>query len=366
MEATKPRDGPRLLGIVVAANPVYAVSTKAHTPKSPLRRLEHRFFWADADRWSPLRGLCRAAAIVCALLLGSAGLRAASPGDGRIPIVLDTDIGTDIDDAFALALIMKSPELDLLGVTTVAGDTRARARLAAKLLWAAGGRWRDVPVFAGEPGPAQPIEQAKWAEGFSGPSLHLDGAVPYLRSVIHGRPGAVTIVAIGELTNIAALLRSDPSIKGDIRQIALMGGSVARGYDPGSPPQPEWNIRSNIPAAREVFDSGIPLIVAPLDVTMMLKLDPAGRQRVFGQATSVADALAVLYRLWGKDTPTLFDPMAVAMLVDPGICRSEHCALSVDARGMTVVVPGRPANAVVGLEVDPAAFFAFYLGRVAP
>jgi purine nucleosidase len=299
-------------------------------------------------------------------MLGSAGLHAAPPGSGRIPIVLDTDIGTDIDDAFAMALIMKSPELDLLGVTTVAGDTRARARLAAKLLWVAGGSWRDKPVFAGDPGPAQPIEQAKWAEGFSSPSLHLDGAVPYLRSVIHGRPGEITIVAIGELTNIAALLRGDPSIKGEIRQIALMGGSVARGYDPGSPPQPEWNIRSNIPAAKEVFDSGIPLIVAPLDVTMMLKLDPAGRQRVFGQSTPVTEGLAALYHLWGRETPTLFDPMAVAMLVDPAICRSERCALTVDQTGMTVVMPGRPANAVVGLEVDPAAFFAFYLGRVAP
>jgi inosine-uridine nucleoside N-ribohydrolase len=305
-------------------------------------------------------------ALACALLLGTPALDAATSSEGRIPIVLDTDVGTDIDDAFAIALIIKSPELDLLGVTTVSGDTRARARLAAKLLWAAGGRWRDVPVFAGDPGRAQPIEQAKWAEGFSSPSLHLDGAVSFLRSLIHRRPGEITIVAIGELTNVASLLRSDPSIKGDVRQIALMGGSIARGYDPGSPPQPEWNIRSNIPAAREVFDSGIPLIVAPLDVTMMLKLDAVGRQRVFGQSTPVSDALGALYRLWGRETPTLFDPMAVAMLIDPEVCRSERCALSVDQRGMTVVVPGHAANAVAGLEVDPAAFFAFYLGRVAP
>jgi inosine-uridine nucleoside N-ribohydrolase len=333
------------LGIVLAAKWVYAFGTKTLIPESL-----DRFFLA----------------LVCALFLGVRALNATAPSDGRIPIVLDTDVGTDIDDAFAIALIVKSPELELLGVTTVAGDTRARARLAAKLLWTAGGKWRDVPVFAGDPGPAQQIDQAKWAEGFTSPSLHLDGAVPFLRSLIHSRPGEITIVGIGELTNVAALLRSDPSIKGDIRQIALMGGSVARGYDPGSAPQPEWNISSNIPAAKAVFDSGIPLIVAPLDVTMMLKLDATGRQRVFGQSTPMSGALEALYRLWGKETPTLFDPMAVAMLVNRGICRSEHCALAVDPRGMTVVVPGRAANAVAGLEADPAAFFAFYLGRVAP
>jgi purine nucleosidase len=315
---------------------------------------------------SHLPGLRSTLLVAAALVLGSAGAFAAAPGGGRIPIILDTDIGTDIDDAFALALIMKCPELDLLGVTTVAGDTQARARLAAKLLWMAGGHWREVPIFAGDPGPAQPIEQTRWAEIFSSPSLHLSGAVPFLQSVIRHRPGEVTIVALGELTNIAALLRSDPSLKGDIVQIAMMGGSVARGYDPGSPPQPEWNIRCNIPAAQEVFDSGIPLVVAPLDVTAMLKLDPAGRERVFTQSKPLGDALAALYRLWGKPTPTLFDPMAVAMLVHPGICRTQRCALVVDKTGQTVVVHDRPVNAIVGLDVDPAAFFAFYMGRVAP
>ena len=85
----------------------------------------------------------------------------------KIPIILDTDIGTDIDDAFALALIINSPELELLGVTTVSGDTPARARLAAKMLWEAGGKWRQVPVAAGEPGSPQPIDQARWAQGFT-------------------------------------------------------------------------------------------------------------------------------------------------------------------------------------------------------
>ena len=78
----------------------------------------------------------------------------------KIPVILDTDIGSDIDDAFALALIINSPEFELLGVTTVSGDTAARARIAAKMLWEAGGKWRQVPVVAGVPGPKQEINQA--------------------------------------------------------------------------------------------------------------------------------------------------------------------------------------------------------------
>jgi purine nucleosidase len=283
----------------------------------------------------------------------------------KIPVILDTDIGTDIDDAFALALILSSPELELLGVTTVSGDTQARARLAAKLLWEAGGAWRNVPVYAGEPGTPQPIDQARWATPFTSPALHSSGAVDFLRREINRRPGAITIIAIGELTNLAAL-QSDASTVSKIKRIALMGGSIERGYAPNSKPEPEWNIKSNPRAAQIVFSSGVPILMAPLDVTAMLQLDAAGRRRVFTQLTPVTDALTILYHLWGKETPTLFDPMAVAMLIDPGLCQTEERTIAVDAQGFTRVVEGKPANVTVGMHTDPGKFFEFYLHRVAP
>ena len=231
----------------------------------------------------------------------------------KIPIILDTDIGTDIDDAFALALIINSPEFELLGVTTVSGDTAARARLAAKFLWEAGGKWREVPVVAGMPGAAQPIEQTRWANGFVSPQILKESAVDFMRSKFHRYPGEVTLIAIGELTNVAALIKADPLAAKKIKRIALMGGSIARGYEPGSKPDAEWNIKSNPAAAQVVFSSGIPIIMAPLDVTAMLQLDAAGRSRIFNQNTPVANALAAVYQLWNHETPTLFDPMAVAL-----------------------------------------------------
>ena len=284
----------------------------------------------------------------------------------KTPVILDTDIGTDVDDAFALALVINSPELELLGVTTVAGDTQARARLAAKLLWEAGGTWRKVPVYAGEPGKPQPIDQTRWANGFTSSALHRSGAVDFMKSEINRRPGRVTIIAIGELTNVAALLKSDPSMAKQIKLIALMGGSIARGYAPDSKPEAEWNIKSNPEAAQTVFSSGVPLLVAPLDVTAMLQLDAAGRRRVFTHLTPLTNALTTLYHLWGNETPTLCDPMAVAMLIDPSLGETQQLAIEVDAQGFTRVVEGKPANATVGMRTDPKRFFEFYLSRVAP
>ena len=145
-----------------------------------------------------------------------------------------------------------------------------------------------------------------------------------------------------------------------------MGGSVARGYAPDSRPDPEWNIKSNPQAAQIVFAASVPILMAPLDVTAMLQLDAAGRRRVFTQLTPMTNALTILYYLWGKETPTLFDPMAIAMLIDPGLCQTEKRAIAVDAQGFTRVVEGQPRNVTVGMHTDPGKFFQFYLNRVAP
>ena len=305
----------------------------------------------------------RRAIILTSIILLFVSLSSAAPTE-TIPIILDTDIGTDIDDAFALALILQSPELDLLAVTTVAGDTQARARLAAKMLHEAGRS--NVPVAAGEPGPPQPIDQTRWADGFTGPPLVKEKAVDLMRREIGRRPGKITLVAIGELTNVAALLKSDPAIGKKIKRIALMGGAVNHGY--GQDPQPlaEWNIKSNPAAAQVVFASGVPILMAPLDVTAMLQLDAAARHRIFTRLTPLTNALTLLYHLWNQETPTLFDPMAVALLIDPSLCELKELAIEVDVKGMTRAVQGKPANAKVGMQTDPAKFFQLYLRRVAP
>jgi purine nucleosidase len=297
-----------------------------------------------------------------ALLLAAVGLSAREVAR-PIPIVLDTDIGSDIDDAFALALIVASPELDLRAVTTVSGDTHARARLAAKMLWVAGRR--QVPVAAGEPGAKLPIEQTLWADGFTGPSLLSQTAVDLLKAQIDRAPGGITVVAIGPLTNVAALLTQHPEEAKRIKRIALMGGSVAHGYGPGSGPTPEYNIAADPSAARKVFTSGIPILMAPLDVTARLQLDKAHLRRLFALHKPMADTLHAVYALWNHPTPTLFDPMAVALLFNPTLCQTKPLAIDIDAKGMTLSVKGEPANATVAVEGDPVRFIDFYMSRVA-
>src|SRR5579863_4754534 len=186
------------------------------------------------------------------LLLGAT---VASPAPApKIPILLDTDIGTDIDDAFAVALILRSPELDLLGVTTVSGDTQARARLVAKMLWEAG--LRKIPVAAGEQGKPSKDPQTRWASEFSSPQLLKESAADFLKKQFDRRPGEITLVAIGPLTNVAALIRKDPGVARKIKRIVLMGGAIAHGYGDNPKPVPEYNIYADAPAAQVVFAAG--------------------------------------------------------------------------------------------------------------
>jgi purine nucleosidase len=295
----------------------------------------------------------------------SAQLREKQPSTHFLtPILMDTDIGTDIDDAFALALAMRSPELELLAVTTVSGDTAARARLAAKMLWESG--FQFVPVAAGPPGKPLPKEQTRWADGFASPQIQSGSAVDLLKSQIQQRPGKITLVAIGPLTNVATLVAQDAATARKLKRIVLMGGSIAHGYGRSLTPAAEYNIAADPKAAQTVFASGIPILMVPLDVTAMLDLGSEDRHRVFTHLTSLTNGLTILYHLWNGETPVLFDPMAVATIINPSLCETTQLAIEVDDRGFTRVGSGRSPNATVALRTNPQKFFDLYLSRVAP
>jgi inosine-uridine nucleoside N-ribohydrolase len=308
--------------------------------------------------------------ILISLLLFATGAAAQQAAERPAPVIFDTDIGTDIDDAYALAALIHRPELEVLGVTTVSSDAVQRARLAAKLLAIAGGRWSKVPVYAGISTPIQYMKQVEWAQGFESSSLHTSGGVEFMRREINARPGEVTLIAVGELTNIAAVLESEPGIGRKIRAIALMGGSVYRGYAPGSKPEPEWNIRSNATAARVVFTAGVPLLVAPLDSTADLKLTPEMRVAIFTHGTPLNDALGSLDQIWRYtnhwkgDLPTLFDVLAVELVNprEPYALESLHIELT--AEGLTRPVPGAKPNAQVAVTLDVAEFMAAFVERL--
>lgn len=281
-------------------------------------------------------------------------------------VIIDTDIGDDIDDAFALALALRSPELEILGVTTGFGDTETRARIADRLLGEVGRA--DIPVAAGLPlGNKNPISQRRYGEGGHFAKASHPAAVDFLLDEIRRYPGQITLIAIGPLMNIGGAIDKDAATFRKLKRVVLMGGSIKRGYgdiySPPRPPDAEWNIVNDITSAQKLFASGVPIAMMPLDSTQ-LKLDEVKRAFLFSQGTPVTDALTLLYHQWGQQTPTLFDPMTVAYVLKPELCPVQPMHIRVDDKGYTRAEPGTP-NAEVCLESDPEKFFQFYLARVA-
>lgn len=284
----------------------------------------------------------------------------------REKIIIDTDIGDDVDDAFALALAVKSPEFQILGVTTTFGDTELRARITDRLLGEVGRA--DIPVMAGKPSERKnPPSQARYPEvGHFAKSSHGDAA-DFLLDQIRKHPGDITLIAIGPLMNVGAAIDKDAATFRKLKRVVIMGGSVRKGYgdygyNESVPPMPEWNILNDVASAQKLFASGVPLFVMPLDSTQ-LKLDEVKRAFLFTRGTAVTDQLAILYHLWAQDTPTLFDPMAVAFALKPELCPVTALHIRVDEKGFTREEPGT-ANAQVCLQSNPEEFFQFYLKRV--
>jgi purine nucleosidase len=319
---------------------------------------------------SPRRKFLKHTAAVGAALLSSISLTAEEPEVKKktIPILLDTDIGTDVDDAFALALILASPELEPCGITTVGSEPRTRALIVCRFLTAVGRN--NIPVAAGAaPQPAEEIEkQGRYANSGDDRRPRMaqpvkETAVEFLYQRLKERHGELTLLAIGPLTNIARMLREHPDCKPWIRRIVLMAGSVRVGYKGKAPPETEWNIRCDIPAAQAVFASGIPLVVAPLDATTMLKLEETLRQRLFRAATPMTEQVRMLYELWGERTPTLYDPVAVALCFEERFCTMEELRLEVNAKGQTSIAKGT-ANARVATAIQREDFLKWYVDRL--
>jgi len=224
-------------------------------------------------------------------------------------------------------------------------------------------------VVAGISGIAQPQEQCEWAAGFTAANLRAEGGVDFLRAQINLRPGEITVVALAELTDIAALLASEPGLAAKIRRIVLMGGALRRGYAEGSASEPEWNIRCNVAAARAVFASGVPITMVPLDATITLKLDGAKRLPITQAGRPETDALAALTAIWTQTNPwhwpdpILYDALPIALLCDPALVRTEPLCIEITDAGLTRAVPGPPnADVVPASEAD--VFFRFYLARM--
>jgi inosine-uridine nucleoside N-ribohydrolase len=279
--------------------------------------------------------------------------RPAAAKSPRIPVILVTDIGDDIDDTWALALLLRSPELDLKLVVTDYGDTVFRARLTAKLLEAA--KRTDVPVGVGVRQWAKDGAQADWLGNYAlgrYPGRVYEDGVQALIDTVMRAPAPMTLIAIGPPPTLHAALEREPRIAAKLRLVGMYG-SLREGYAPQSKPEPEWNVKAEPKAARA-------LLQAPWRDTLLTPLDTCGRVTLdgarFARLRASRDPLVQLvlenYRLWcpraewcAKDnqsdtrSSTLFDTVAVYLAFAHDLVTVERLGVRVSDDGMTVPDP---------------------------
>ena len=308
------------------------------------------------------------AMIAVAMLLGTA----AQAQPAREKIIIDTDIGDDIDDAFAVALALSSPQLQVLGFSADFGDTVTRAKMLDRMLGEMG--HSDIPVAMGTPVDVNrnAFTQRRYAEGGVFARASHPASVDFVLDQARKYPGQVTLVAIGPLANVGAMIDRDPAAFRLLKRVVIMGGSIRTLTDPygvAAPiaPHPEWNIKNDIPGAQKLFASGVPLSVMPLDSTANLKLHEVARTALFAHGSMTTNILAGLYYEWSAytraATPILYDPMTLASMLEPSLCPTTPMHISVDDAGNTKETPGAP-NANVCLHSDDEAFLQFYVKRV--
>jgi inosine-uridine nucleoside N-ribohydrolase len=307
----------------------------------------------------------------CQAVSGGRGVPEPGNADRSQPqlAILDTDIGDDIDDAFALALALQSPELKILGVTTAFGNTELRARLVDRYLAAV--RRSDIPVMQGVETEARNVFTQKAYALHMPLQKHGDG-VEFLLSQIRAHPGEITLIAIGPLSNIEEAIKRDPATFRKLKRVVMMGGSVYRGYGgtaaAPTPPQPEWNILCDPAGARALLASGVPVFMMPLDSTQ-ISLETKEREEIFAHGSPLTDQLTLLYHQWmaGNDnhpvTPTLFDPVAVTYAIRPDLCPMTPLRLEVDDKGLTRPIEG-PPNTQLCLKSNEKGFLDLLLDRL--
>jgi purine nucleosidase/pyrimidine-specific ribonucleoside hydrolase len=296
-------------------------------------------------------------------------------------IILDTDIGDDVDDALALGLICASGELELLGVTTVFANVQARSRQARSILKVAGGKFLKVPVAAGcgASMASRPMDNAKaYLEGrlpnqdaSCFPEAELPKPDPrhgvdFLIDTLLSGSGDIVPVTIGAMTNLAMAMIKEPRIISKIPKVVAMAAEVKKNFS-------EWNIHCDPEAAALVFQSGLPIDVTTSEIGTLCSFDRSHIDRLLvAKAGSMASHLGKTIELWQKSEkrmPSLFDPLALATMFKNDLVTWKTGTVTVDLQGnktygYTTFEEGASGPHRVAWTVDSKAALDFYIERI--
>jgi len=275
----------------------------------------------------------------------------AGHGSKKIPVILDTDIGGDIDDTWALAFLLKSPELDPRLVVTETGDTTYRAKVAAKMLEAAG--QTDIPIGIGLHLGEETDRQSAWVEDYDPTDypggIYHDGVGTLIETIMDS-PELVTLVCIGPVPNIAAALEREPRIAGKARFVG-MHGCLRRSpleYGGGGGVVAEYNVAANPKACQKVFTAPWDMTITPLDTCGFVRLSGEGYCAVRDRVDPLVQALMENYRIWLRAghgdwrrefesrSSILFDTVAVYLAFSEQLLVTEKLGVRVTNDGYTI------------------------------
>jgi inosine-uridine nucleoside N-ribohydrolase len=362
------------------------------------------------ERFMSAKRITRRTILSSAAGLTGLALSGAAVGQGAAPrrVIIDTDPG--VDDAFALLLAMRSPELKIEGITPVAGNVPLELSLPNALRMVEIAGRTDIPVAAGAKTPLQRrLITATYAHGenglggavFPAPKIKpiADPASIFIRQTVRKYPGQVSLIMLGPQTNLATALSSDPDLARMIKSVVMMGGSLSGG---NVTPAAEFNIYVDPEAARMVFQSGIPITMVGLDVTRKTALTDAHVKVLETANTPVSIAAAKIARndidlnrkAGNASGPNMHDSLALASFLDPSLLKWKPYYVDVETMGeltagetlgyrpneaglrgsaptlagiktSTMLRDKFTPNANVAIDVDSARFFNLLIGRLA-
>jgi inosine-uridine nucleoside N-ribohydrolase len=283
-------------------------------------------------------------------------------------ILLDTDIGTDVDDAVALAYLLSHPDCELLGITTVTGEAEKRASLASVLCKAAG---KDIPIYPGADHPMrgeqrQPLAQQaavlpRWPHRTDFP---LNQAVDFLADTIRAHAGEVFLLTIGPLTNAGLLFSSYPDVAELLAGLVIMGGN----FDEAG--RSEWNVAGDVAASEIVYGTNVRLHRSlGLNVTqqVMMSADDVREKFTAPLLRPVLD-MAEIWFAGFYPSITFHDPLAAATVFEPDLCSYEQGTVTLDQAdkpGKTLWQPGGPDSPhQVAMSVDVDRYFEHFFSIV--
>jgi len=305
------------------------------------------------------------------MLLMTAMAHSAVPAGQRQKVILDFDLGNDIDDAFALALVLASPELELVGITLDHGRTDLRAQIACRMLYEAG--CETIPVAVGrqtvqivgkDQAPAPYHPQYYWAEGFTAVKPVSAPAADFIIHMLNRYPGEIVLITTGPVPNMADVVAKDAGALKKAKAIYAMFGSFYMGYGRDPAPSAEWNVAADVASAKAFVDAGAEITYAGLDITTFIALEEKNRNRLLMRQSPLTNALCGLYSLWEMETPILYDAVAVGMLLWPELFVTRPAHVRVLDNGFTVLDESKSANGRIGVHIQQDEFIKRLMQRL--